>query len=1260
MVFNQDFKKKLGDVISMKASIANYKKKEPNETKPLQTKKGTKNKVANVVRKNVNEKKVKTKGTLSFQVRIYIEVSNSKYSNRKNTIIRQQAVYERQSHSAVFDGDKDGVKYVYKKKEYKPFSFKAYHFTGNTKNVRPYIHHPVFGDHQKDYDRFKSVLSKYTGYEDFISNEGNWLSLLSYLLFVVEDINYGDKVDLGQINYEHDLAYDDYHNKHFDSKHIHYNLDELSNTLKTVYTNEYVLNNYKGRECWYNAILDSYKKPFDKWYVSKQLTYEYLFKLFNGENNNADYGASFSQVVNGFFKPFKLAIYLYDCNRKLRCHYDPRDEGLSLNKHINPQVLFVMMYNGHIIKFNDEINSLRHKLDSTLLVNDLIANPSSTYNLPKKQDKRDFVIIESYEDVLNLLKDSKKDVEAIYNDDLFKLWCEIYTKMDYECKVSFTGSYINSISINNIGKIKVRISNVYCPNAGTIEIDNEPLYKNFVDTKTNFMYQLLNKNYLSRYSPQVAELFQYYTRGGIIGGLLARIEEEGEAIGLDFNKCYPSHLIKMPFVPSINSFDEFVEYDDSDIEDMTMYFYEKLDDTISYPMKKHGLIYGYNIKKFNPNVELIAMLKPSKLTENISGDLIKELYENTELDNSLKKFIMNQTIGMMAKKNNRSHYSKVFTSKKEAYNNQERYGGFVFTQNLLEFDALNDDLPQTKNVYIHYATKKAEINEGFYPIALFIYDCAEAELFDLVNKAEDIGMRIFGMNTDSIYTHDGYKLDIFKERYPEYFSEGKSKDSFDAIGKLKVEHKCFKTMKPLKVIDNFNIYKEPTPVLINNIELDDEWNLEEIQSKLVDRTIITASVAGAGKTTALKQQENVLIVCPRNTQFLDHKNNGYDAITFARLVGCRFNGKEEEKGSAFNVDKYDSIVFDEIFLHNIRDQEKINEYMEQHNDKCFTATGDPNQLDPIEGNNKDELKVRLNIEEAYYENIVYKMFPNRIHLKENKRCKKTEDQAKIKEISSIMLNGTFEQRMECIHKEFTVINDESQITTNKVIVAYNETADRINKMLHAKKNETEYYEGQMLSCKVPIVKKHYRTYKNYTYEIKKLNENFPLLSDGECEFTVSMEELRNNFKYNYCITTHSAQGLTIDEPITICDGMSYMADGKWLNTAITRCTDIKNVIFCFSKTYCPKAEFSIKMNEIIISRLNGHRNEDLAKGRKFNLNSYWVWEELKRCKYTCNKCHKHLDAVGNDAWSINRIDNHLGHLTMNCEIICRICNVSLK
>ena len=61
--------------------------------------------------------------------------------------------------------------------------------------------------------------------------------------------------------------------------------------------------------------------------------------------------------------------------------------------------------------------------------------------------------------------------------------------------------------------------------------------------------------------------------------------------------------------------------------------------------------------------------------------------------------------------------------------------------------------------------------------------------------------------------------------------------------------------------------------------------------------------------------------------------------------------------------------------------------------------------------------------------------------------------------------------------------------------------------------------------------------------------------------TLPIHLIKKHFVHNNCRTGHSFQGGSIDEAITIFDHKFTYVNRKWLYTAITRATDLKQVYF---------------------------------------------------------------------------------------------------
>jgi hypothetical protein len=107
---------------------------------------------------------------------------------------------------------------------------------------------------------------------------------------------------------------------------------------------------------------------------------------------------------------------------------------------------------------------------------------------------------------------------------------------------------------------------------------------------------LLTKNYLSNYSSNVKEMLSTYMPTALIGGFnIPEYNEKIDTIQLDFNKYYTSILRDIPHIPIVNSFDNFQDYCNEHIEDMNVYFVEKMTTDMCYPFNQFNICYGKNI-----------------------------------------------------------------------------------------------------------------------------------------------------------------------------------------------------------------------------------------------------------------------------------------------------------------------------------------------------------------------------------------------------------------------------------------------------------------------------------------------------------------------------------------------------------------------------------------------------------------------------------------------------------------------------------------
>ena len=183
---------------------------------------------------------------------------------------------------------------------------------------------------------------------------------------------------------------------------------------------------------------------------------------------------------------------------------------------------------------------------------------------------------------------------------------------------------------------------------------------------------------------------------------------------------------------------------------------------------------------------------------------------------------------------------------------------------------------------------------------------------------------------------------------------------------------------------------------------------------------------------------------------------------------------------------------------------------------------------------------------------------------------------------------------------------------------------------------------------------------NNTYEIVDIDNGLYTVSDGEEFYQVDKKMLDTYFRLSYARTCHSYQGMSEDEAITIFDIDHFMVDIDWIYTAITRATSIENIYIFMGKSPFQKNEFMLK--EQVRKMIDGHKHSDVMNDRIMLNEKFvpveWTMKQLKNNR--CCECNQFLDISQGESFSIDRIDNVLGHYEYNCRVICRRCNNAKK
>jgi len=1157
------------------------------------------------------------------------------------------------------------------------------------------------------YNKLITLIEPFQGSSELMTNLYQLQQSQDNILIRIQELGY-DKAMNAPINYVDASAFDDDTAKYLSNKYISMG-DEL-------YKTEYVKDNYLKRSCWLNLIVDTFKTTIEKYYKNIKVDYQFVHNILRPDTQLLGHtnGYSFNEVIN-FFKKFKVALYMFDINDNVVAYYEPEKR----NRNINPEIVYVLFHNKHVFKFNENLKSLEQKIEHRLnKLNEVCPKPSAKYYLKEGDEEQQTLMINDYDELTELIKTHEtedSDIRILYNKaSCFDLWLELYNN-GFEPSVLMTNGevcfkFLRLLNVTFGNRQKKNILLYTLEEDGVYnhkQFDTEDVFNNYMNKTTYASNYLLTTNYVSSYADNVNAMLHKYMKAPLIGKFKTIAPVNDKCIHIDYNKFYTSILNEIKEFPVVNSFDDFTDFKGQDIKDYNLYFVEKLRNDECYPFHKFSLCYGMNIKDVN-GIKILKVLNVSKTKKNNANEVINKLYTDNKLTAKMRKDIINHIVGKYNKKTNKKYYSSVSTDKEEAIGIKNNYGGALYKQTIKQYndsdEELDDDFDEMEYInqkqqeditydyeedpflinrkktdngltlYINHIENETKLNEGFRLLSLMIYDIAHKKLLDLKQTIEqNYGLNVYGCNTDCLYLeNDVTKFKAFQTEHTELFNFV-HKDDYEAIGKIKVEmNKVFGMGNEIKHLYNENICDtlDFTKHTSNILQVNNEFDKNEIADIINTNTnvVVTAEVAGAGKTTnfinfAVTHQKKTLIIAPYNTLCLDlnQKTKDYDglveSITIHKLLGLVFDGKTTTTQCAgFNLDGVKCIVFDEIYLLNTSELMRVKEFMRRHTEIEFYATGDEYQNAPIDNNlymDKDEVK-------PYYNSIVTQLFPNKIVLKENKRCTTDADRQIIKDLSNDIRSLENKQDIWKVFKKYN-IKTTDKIRTRRNVCALNQTCDWVNEQLSNVLNkENKYQVGQQLICRKTFKQGKLRTYINFTYTITEVTENGFILDDGlETIIELKAEQVKNGFRFPYARTCHSYQGLTEDQPITIFDINHFMVDKYWIYTAITRTTSIENINIFKNESVSNKNQDDERLKRLI----NRYYYNDVDYYKHSSMDDYitvdWVKEQFQTIIF-CKYCDEQIECNDCNGFSIRKIDGSLPHVKMNCEVICSMCHHSMK
>jgi hypothetical protein len=1070
------------------------------------------------------------------------------------------------------------------------------------------------------------------------------------------------------------------------------------------------------------------------------LTYEHLEEKFGFHA-----GMTIPDLVDKWCRVMKVDLYVYDLTGKLDTtlsYNHDNDQELRVlpngkttlptlkNKHINNSV-HITVANGHVQLIIDNLHSLCCKDSSTDDMDEPL-KVSSHFNVPSTQAHTKDVILETWTDIKShdLLQhdDSITTLRFIVPETLESiLWC-MKDKYNYIPKISSTNRDKVNIIHFSMQHFQVEIVNPECDVLlGMLKFDNQKQYDRFSEMKTQFHSVVMDESHKSSFTYNTmsynycAKPLIYCTDKSIIPNCK-----------VDISKAYPWALSKIRTISTFNGYDDWKEFPDGSlIEATNNYIIQRKDNDqipnvvrLTFLVQRTTELRGTEIIQFTQKYinwrEYFTITRfrvPSQIDRDCREitNQLETIFNDPVLSEMQKKFISVCTTGIIEKTKNKLYATLLVDDGHEASYYAKKYNTHAFQiERPIVINTTTSEMPLLKESNKDSLWKltigaEKELENGFYPIKVAIYSVMRMYLLEICEKIEKMGGVISGFRVDCIYFNldSNVSLPPVPKKNPVLL--------FQSLGVLKWERMGEDDTYPIneykdKTADVIEIVHEPIKSNEYVLKTEKNWRSDndsyvkeavELTSSLFtaekNRLLIEANIGGAGKTfLALKIGEhftkmgkNVHLAVQNNFRINElQEETSLPVSTLETILNVRVdNGHVVKCRSASKVDinSIDILLIDEIFYHDIPNQECMRQLFVSHPTLHVIGMGDHVQSRV----NKYTNNVK---EDPYWSGVVRSVFHSIITLNENKRLI-AEDIPKMLEIKDYLVNRDIPKNRLVVPHIKTVDDiefvldhslDENGKPFSRFITYTNETANVLNKMMHerviahpsnknlkiTKIGGMKLWIGLTLRNRVHTKIGKEKLNVNYIYKVigfstrshKGIDFTAVEITDGKSTYFIPPSSLKN-FVYGYACTALSSQGCTYkDCPIIIFDCFHYRMKNKDIYTSILRTNRLDNVsIYVGPALTVEDLGLSLRIENRILS----HQAEDTKKGRLWEQGDYvdeeWVMTEFDETSCVCPWCRQVYSLSGSDhqTWSIDRLDDRFAHTKRNSVIAHRSCNIGM-
>jgi len=1093
-------------------------------------------------------------------------------------------------------------------------------------------------------------------------------------------------------------------------------VDELAELLKSVQckfiSNRFVSNRVhlspnhimfdENDECCLNALLNVFAHNKKNFTMSKKM----LLKLLNRTEEDIKNGVSIRELIP-VFEYYKLSVKIYNCFNRLVYERQGDEHRKTFYALIKDHHMYIMDKDTHQIPYIEEFKK----------ANAPDLKVSSMFKLKDETVPRfEFHPIHSYSDIETYAEkiiQPKKEEEEASNEVIHKLilfgksLSELYLESRQQKYDPITCFRHNELSHLLFRKEKINIC-VYSVEAVFLNPDAPDACPHVEWDKVNLLAtqqykmstSIFNRRTISDYDKDDAEIFQWCSTKAQ-SFCLKEIEEDITLVEIDRRKSYRSVLIKMDQVPVFNIFDNWTIYDNHEVEDMTEYYISGI--TNEFFLNTYNRVYGKFLKHFISNhksIQIHAYKRPSNVVSVSYGQIVEDFLshtysDNSDLDEQIKKQMINIEIGKLEMASNKKSKSTIFTNKFEAFQAQIRYGGRVerldegFTEIITQsnsapvISALDKDIEEAETIgesvsyekifrkapngstfYVHIIDNEKKLDNGFKFIKELLLQTHNFEIYQDLEKLKQNDIPVFSVKTDALTIR---QCDMEKAQQVLSFGSQCGQWRFSKVHDQIILPVDFfhenKNMRHLftptpelnqKTFDN----DDPTDGFWYYPKEESEWDLDCIANYIKKNPLqmIRADLPGSGKSYIAKFMKAILTT-PTNKLSQEHILDGVVSHTINKFFGVGMMSTDDKNNTISKVDdSNDVICFDEVAFLDMNFLTRIYRYRIANPGKVILGTGDMNQLENfniIVNNIKDK--------KAYLDMVLNKIFGyNEIRLKECKRITSSNQKQKLKDIfEDLFIKGL--TTLQIINKYFLKKLTKT-IITNKAVCYFNETCHVVNSKCRTNKGIEESYmiEEHIVGknyFKTKIAGKKHTFYPNFEYVITGKTATtiqFVDITDKKKEiiFELPISDVQKYFDYAYANTCHSFQGSSTNDRLTIYDWNCKHVSKEWLWVAMTRCRNLDNVYFYNGPSLYAETK---KVEDKLKKKIEGYKSQDMKANRVIDEKNYITVDTLK--SYLKQSCYLCFDKLNLDNMSADRIDNEfVGHTIDNCRPCCITCN----